>query len=348
MKQSRSRKVLYWLVYLSFLFCTTEIGLRVFFHFTRGTSLTKIRLYLDDPYVMWRYNPGYTGRYLTYKSIRINNLGFLGRDVQIPKKNGVVRIVSLGGSVGFGMGAKSIEKNFCSILQNKLDQSTYPRKFEVVNAGIVGYSSWHGRQFVEHYLANLDPDVLLVAFGWNDSLKDNLPDSKSTQSAKRQKFLDTNFIKDHSMLGSVILTVSGRALKKMGLGRKRNRMTEAYQSYRVPLDEYTDNLKQIKDWCMTHHVKLVFWTESVAFKSSWENQVNEVLPYQDAMRREAVQWGVPLADVALTFRDLDMYKYFDNPQSDCMHANEAGQEVMAEVVYQRLCTAVLDSMNIRN
>src|SRR5206468_9052768 len=39
---------------------------------------------------------------------------------------------------------------------------------EIVNAGVIGYTSLHGLEWFERDLARLHPDVVTLYFGWND------------------------------------------------------------------------------------------------------------------------------------------------------------------------------------
>ncbi|NMB75667.1 MAG: hypothetical protein GYA21_11135 [Myxococcales bacterium] len=63
---------------------------------------------------------------------RINSRGFRGPEVEIPKPQGVFRILLLGDSRTFGYGVP-LEKHFSSVLQG------YFRATEVVNLGVSGY-----------------------------------------------------------------------------------------------------------------------------------------------------------------------------------------------------------------
>jgi len=41
--------------------------------------------------------------------------------------------------------------------------------FEVINLGIPGYTTQHGIQLLNREVANVNPDLLIVSFGCNDS-----------------------------------------------------------------------------------------------------------------------------------------------------------------------------------
>jgi lysophospholipase L1-like esterase len=85
----------------------------------------------------------------------------------VPKKDGVLRIVSLGDSSTFGWGVDN-EYTYQSLLERKLALSR-GGAVEVFNLGIPGHTTRHGLGILHHYAWDLKPDVLLVSFGGNDA-----------------------------------------------------------------------------------------------------------------------------------------------------------------------------------
>jgi lysophospholipase L1-like esterase len=105
-----------------------------------------------------------------------NSLGYRGDEVSIPKRRGVKRIVAFGGSATYCTGIS--------------DEETWPRQlehllgepFEVVNAGVPGYSS------VEHIIqtsllmSDVSPDIGIYYIGWNDMRNTHIKGLKSDYS----------------------------------------------------------------------------------------------------------------------------------------------------------------------
>ena len=98
--------------------------------------------------------------------IMSNKEGFRTRQFA-PKKEGVLRIVSLGDSSTFGWGVDP-EYTYQSLLERKLAQSR-GGAVEVFNLGISGHTTRHGLGVLHHYAWELKPDLLLVSFGGNDA-----------------------------------------------------------------------------------------------------------------------------------------------------------------------------------
>ncbi len=83
------------------------------------------------------------------------------------KTPGVPRVVFLGDSVTFGFGLTRGERPFPELTAQRLADEGLP--IEVVNAGLVGETTFTGRQRLAAIVA-LQPDVVVVELGGNDFL----------------------------------------------------------------------------------------------------------------------------------------------------------------------------------
>jgi lysophospholipase L1-like esterase len=109
-----------------------------------------------DPLLLWRSVPRYP-----YSSQR-----FKGAEIAVPKPAGTFRIICYGDSNTDG---PSFGKAYATQLGDLLDAEGHegPR-FEVVNAGVGGYSSYQGLLRFNEEVDRFTPDLILVSFGWND------------------------------------------------------------------------------------------------------------------------------------------------------------------------------------
>ena len=84
------------------------------------------------------------------------------------KPNDVFRVVTLGDSLTFGFGI-DYENTWVSILASHL-KANAPRgiRVEVINAGVISYDSALGKQLLEDRILALQPDLVLIGFGFND------------------------------------------------------------------------------------------------------------------------------------------------------------------------------------
>ena len=120
-----------------------------------------------EPILGWENMPGFHD-----DRFRIDTQGFRGDDVAPGAAAKRLRIVCLGDSRTFGMREAAsgfrFDNAYPDALRGVISQRRSEEAVEVINAGVVGYTSAHGlRQLVTRILP-LRPDVVTVAFGFND------------------------------------------------------------------------------------------------------------------------------------------------------------------------------------
>lgn len=101
---------------------------------------------------------------------RLNNYGFRNPDdVAADKKEGVLRVLAVGGSTTFGINLKD-EDTYPLKLQRKLRLHPDFKTAEVWNAGVVCYSAGHNLVLLKRLLPKLKPDYVLLFEGVNEQL----------------------------------------------------------------------------------------------------------------------------------------------------------------------------------
>lgn len=115
---------------------------------------------LDVP-LRWRYSPG-NGR---------NSLGLKNREVG-PKKRGTYRILVVGDSLVWS-GETSSGELYTEVLERRLNSlhGTSAASFEVINAGIPGYTTFQELEFLRIYGMDMEPDLVVLGFVFNDNYK---------------------------------------------------------------------------------------------------------------------------------------------------------------------------------
>jgi lysophospholipase L1-like esterase len=99
----------------------------------------------------------------------INSLGLRGAEPAIPKPAGVFRILAIGDSLTFGWGVNDAE-TFCALVEAGLNRDQRTQHVEVVNGGVSGYTTRQERTLLSIFGPQLQPDLVLVGFYWNDLL----------------------------------------------------------------------------------------------------------------------------------------------------------------------------------
>jgi lysophospholipase L1-like esterase len=115
-----------------------------------------------DPLLFWSLPPGVTAGLVT-----TNSLGLRGPEVP-PKEKSELRILSLGESTTFA-GRLPYEECYSHLLEADLD-SALARPVRVINAGVPSYTIFQGYLYFEQRGLLLEPDVVVLYFGYNDFL----------------------------------------------------------------------------------------------------------------------------------------------------------------------------------
>ena len=153
-----------WIAVLGVAECTISS----FFGPTGRKSIDEFEWMIQDPVRGWMNLPGY--RHSDRKTLRINSLGLRGPEFANPKPPGVLRILCIGDSATFGIQGvmpSIYDGNYPETLAALL-ASRGATRIEIVNAGVIGYSSSHGLRFLATVGLDLEPDIVTVRFGFND------------------------------------------------------------------------------------------------------------------------------------------------------------------------------------
>ncbi|MBU1905513.1 MAG: SGNH/GDSL hydrolase family protein [Candidatus Omnitrophica bacterium] len=116
----------------------------------------------------------YVERYSKEFSVKrkTNSLGLVGEEISLEKPENVFRILVLGDSFTEGLHVDE-GKNFCERLEYLLNKDQIIRDFEVINAGMSGYSPIAEYLFLKRELLKLKPDLIILQLFPNDVFEDN-------------------------------------------------------------------------------------------------------------------------------------------------------------------------------
>lgn len=200
-----------------------------------------------DGELFWKTIPGYSrGR------ITINQLGFRGPDLNMPKPQETFRIALLGNSVTFGFGLPA-QETFAGRLRDRLHRQSFrsPERsagqVELFNAGVVGYSSWQGRKLYERSVRPCEPDLVVAMFGYNDH--HSALESDAEKHSRRHL---------HSLLGFVQRTAAFRVVWRLS-GKRPPRLRNEPVA-RVDIEGFKENILAIRDAAATDGADCIFMT----------------------------------------------------------------------------------------
>jgi len=116
------------------------------------------------PGLAYELNPG-VERAAQGTLVRVNDHGM--RDAEPLAGDEVLRIAVLGDSYTFGFFVAQ-EQTYAAVLERLLEASAAPRRVDVLNFGVGGYSTRDEALVLEHRALPFDPDAVIVGYALND------------------------------------------------------------------------------------------------------------------------------------------------------------------------------------
>jgi lysophospholipase L1-like esterase len=276
----------------------------------RLNHITADNLREPDPVLFWKpvarspYNPQ----------------RFKGPLMAVPKPREVFRILCYGDSNTDG----PKQGNWPEVLQEVLNQHSSPagRRYEVVNAGVAGYSSHQGLLRFQQEVKIYQPDLVIVSFGWNDvALAVGHADHEFQASWLQVHLLRWLF---KSRLYLVLL-------ENIPLKSSTAIEHSLPEIARVPVTQYLANMERFANLATQHGASIVFLTrphrEPAVTLSRLPPWRGNVPSYNAALRGWAVERRFPLLDVEALFDNLGA-AYF----SDECHLTKDGHRTLAEAL----------------
>ncbi|MBL7190816.1 SGNH/GDSL hydrolase family protein [bacterium] len=331
------KKALKYLIGIIIIVLGIEAGLHIRNAVVNMAGYIDTRRYIPDPYLIYRPNPGYHGPCSTFEHVEFNSIGLNSGPIDKVKSHNQVRIAALGNSITFGFHAVQQEYGFTMQLESMLNRDKTGKDYLVLNCGVSAYSSFQGVQFTKHYLGKLQPDIMLVGFGWTEAWHDYVPDKHSDKLAKKltQFNLASGGLLNFSLIYAQITRIQKR-VRDLLLPVKPN-IDRKDIPLRVSLSDYRENLKFFVDWCRENNVVLIFWIEPEAKNCpQLLRQLSYHKDYMQVMREAAQEYNVHLIEMDEAFAGYDPFKVFDEPITDPGHPTPLGHKLMAETFYKYL------------
>jgi len=287
----------------------------------RLAALTLDRYHEHDPVLFWR--PIAKSPYTSQR--------FKGPKVVVPKPANVFRILCYGDSNTEGTIHFSWPEELHKILILEKVDGTW--EYEVLNAGVAGYSSYQGLMRFREEVSVFEPDLIFVSFGWND-----LPTAIGAP--------DKYFKPPHSsivFLQRVLLKYRFYLCIKYYLRKVQKPVivTDKPQP-RVSLGDYVGNLNGFLETAEKFGTTVVFLTrpntvliDELEKRSSSEDE--DVVPwrkYVPEYNRALLKFAK--AKIAIV---IDIKQKFDSYQylfADEAHFTLEGHKKMAEMLYNEL------------
>jgi lysophospholipase L1-like esterase len=259
-----------------------------------------------DPVLLWRPvgRPPY------------NAQRFKGPLMAVPKPAGVFRIMCYGDSNTDGPDKGGWPDELQHILDGRAGHGRL--RYEVVNAGVVGYSSHQGllrfRQEVELY----QPDLIIVSFGWNDASE--VGGGRTDRDYRQPSPWRVRVLR--VLLKSQLFLVLMQYVPKAPAARPLQ------HTVRVPLSDYLHNMEGFATTASEYRASVVFLTRP---HREPEADLRGVPAYNSQLRLWAHDHRLPLIDVQATFESAGAEFFLD-----ASHFTPLGDRRMAETLTTEL------------
>ncbi|MCX8037481.1 MAG: GDSL-type esterase/lipase family protein [Candidatus Sumerlaeia bacterium] len=214
-----------------------------------------------DDDLLYVFPPHFEGRVFEAQA-RINNLGLRGKDIPEAKSTGTLRVLCLGDSRTFGYQVAN-EQSFPAQLELRLREMQPNSPIEVLNAGFPGYSSYQGLRFLETRGERLAPDLVTVAFDFNDRRFVLRPEQADGPAYFRQTARALRL--RHRMRFSYALLGAWKVASRLRRETTWAQDVLALPSHRLPdlscrveIGQFRDNLRAIARWCRERQIAVVF------------------------------------------------------------------------------------------
>jgi len=300
-----------------------------------------------------RAEPGLPGIDRRWRSFTLDNLGFRGDSIAIPKPPGEFRVFVVGGSTTECIFLDDAE-SLTARLQAYLRQAMPGVNVRVYGAGKSGDRSWDHVAMVGHRIAHLQPDVVVVFAGINDVMagvagRDYL---LRTEQRPLERGVVLKMAMSELQLGRLVHAALARPTpEEVGL-ESSYRRSVLYVSRlpRRPLPRrpdptpYAQNLASLAGMVRAQGARVVLMTQATTWNTTdrrslawhWMQDVHGRYPeadldatmgrYNDAMRAVGAAQGVPVFDLARVIPKTteDIY--------DDVHFNVRGADTAARLL----------------
>jgi lysophospholipase L1-like esterase len=301
----------------------------VFRHDFDASRRATMDLFISNETRIWELRPGFVGQRAdwgdrSWITITINAQGWRDDEVTLSKPAGVFRIALVGDSVTFG-GRVEAKNNFATQLEWNLDAQA-PGRFQVLNFGVPGYSTWQELSLLQDKVWNYAPDLVLLSFVMNDLYDNNQASQLDYLSMSRLQGV-AKFMREHSafyrFMREKLLTVRAQAA---------NRDPCAGQDPSFCWNATWPLLDQFIVASRQRQVPFAVVIFPVDEQMRDQPDPNIKVRYQDELRAYAEKNQIPAIDLLGAFVEYrDAGLFVDN-----YHPTEFGHSVAAVVILDQL------------
>ena len=331
---------------VSFIF----VEMALYFIYPNGIEISKNQQAWEwlvyEPVLGWKNKVHYT-----HHDFKINTNSLRGAEFTIKKKPDTKRIICVGDSRTFGTWLDSnrvrYDNSYPFYLQQLFNKNTNKYNIEVINAGVIGYTTSHGlRQYITK-LSQYQPDIVVVSFGFNDFLPSWIPSLKCSEPRL-------------PVIREIFYYLQKYRIFQLGMWVYQNISFFHPLPFQVNWidgeEEYYYNLHRFIQVIRNNGVHLLFLNMGLRdieigdSLPAMNNDNIDIYPllgvknlkelhsqykkYQGVVNKIAKAENIPVADAVKIFSDYQGEPLFS--LYDLVHVNIKGAQVIAETVQQKI------------
>lgn len=295
------------------------------------------KLLTYDPVLYWR---GRAFAAIPDTHEQLNSRGFRGPEFQDAKPPGTLRVVCMGDSATFGL-VNDVPNHFTynptySGELGRMLKARFPgHTVEVMNAGVIGYSTLQGLRLLKFEVRHWQPDIITIRYGFNDHLgvEPNYFPTFEPRNLLLRWAQDTALeFRTYQFLTLVRTHIQWRAVTH-GVPR----------GVRVPLEEFDYNLRRMVEEGRRTGARIILLTAPMAPLvpeitsnksfldpagfSSYDALLATHREYEDAVRRVAAALQIDLVDSSRELEARGLGQFFS--RYDVAHPNGNGHIAIA-------------------
>ena len=317
-------------------------------------------IFEGDPLLLWRLKPNldhavwdFTVLSTNAEHLRSEHPGEL-----LPQKQpGAVRIVCLGDSVTFGYRVPVIWPDkpteydrewlpYPMLLEKQLRAANPNQAIDVITMAVPGYTSHQGLAWLQRDIDKLQPDLVVVSFGWNDASLSDVPDRDAIRTNRYA--VAVRWLIDHSQAFAHatrwLRTRQAREQQIQSQNQTQNRQRTRPTS-RVSQQEYLNNMLAIESLARQRGAAVIVIAAPYRDHSSEAPEADLMLQYRIALGTTMRQRGIPFLEI----RELTEEAYPANEGwfGERIHPNHMGHRLIASELLKLIGSAhTLHDLNI--
>ena len=273
-----------------------------------------------DPDLFWRLKAGVREKKITGTvgsfpvsfTVNTDDRGF--RSGPVPAEKNEYRVLALGNSCTFGVGVDD-DETWPAQLEHILSRA-HGGRVRVINGSVPGYTAFQGKRFLEKRGFDLEPDLVIACFGFNDAATWSSRSDRETARVMAAGRWEEPLQRSRAYTG----------LKRVvGSYRIEPEPVDTGGRPRLSRDDFRRTLLEIREICTERNVPVLFllWPYRVQREKGIESHIS----YQDVIAAAGESGHVPVVSLVQPFLESDDHLFVDN-----VHANAAGCRVVAETI----------------